>query len=505
MAEGILVAGSDSQGIKWFTRCAAAVLFLLAVGLIMFDTLQGVGLVVASAAMVLLVVGEVLVRSQMAARRWVVDTGSGLRWTGGPSEVQVEDTQVIAVRMAYRRKHAAGILKHVDRDFQVWTQGEDEPLRMKNRIDAGMSDPLAAMIDRICNDLKARAAAGLADGQPLSGNDWSLQAAELTIRQGRALQTVPFAEIDKVGQFDDRLCIWRRGSDEPVARIDPASKNAPILSMLLNEWTTHQQEKSIAEIRPDRTAEPADDPSKLGRLLFERRKRRMAVYLCIGALIAFWIGLVVLSGAQVDLVGVSLMAGAAAMAFASWGSFLFVFRCHEQGLYRKWGKWDLRVPYSEMTEFSYSAMRHFHNGAYAGTRFTMKFVAPRGTIRYSAMINTPDEELENLRDHIAKVIAGRMLCQLKEGRPVAWTPDMTFLPEGLQFRRTKAFGIANQPPQVIPFDQIRGVDMKQGVFYLWSRTAPKPIIFKPISTPNFFPGFFVILTKLPPTDAKPAG
>ena len=55
--------------------------------------------------------------ARVAARRWVVDTGSGLRSIGEPAEISVEDRQVTAVRLAYRHKYAAGIRKHTTGDF----------------------------------------------------------------------------------------------------------------------------------------------------------------------------------------------------------------------------------------------------------------------------------------------------------------------------------------------------------------------------------------------------
>ena len=112
------------------------------------------------------------------------------------------------------------------------------------------------------------------------------------------------------------------------------------------------------------------------------------------------------------------------------------------------------------------------------------------------MINSPDAELDNLRNFIAKIIAARMIGQLRAGDRVEWTTDMTFSREGLVFRRAATFGFGRKPLELLPYNQIRGVDMQAGFFYLWNQTEPKPIITKPVSTPNFFPGFYVILSVL---------
>ena len=142
----------------------------------------------------------------------------------------------------------------------------------------------------ICNDLKERAAAGLASGQPLTGDDWSLRPAELTLRQGRTLVAVPFREIDEVGLFDDKLCIWCKGQDEPAGAFAPGRETRPCSVVLLGEWVAHRQEAAAAQVPANGTAGPAaasPESSSLGKFLLERRKRKMAVYLGLAALIVF--------------------------------------------------------------------------------------------------------------------------------------------------------------------------------------------------------------------------
>ena len=107
-----------------------------------------------------------------------------------------------------------------------------------------------------------------------------------------------------------------------------------------------------------------------------------------------------------------------------------------------------------------------------------------------------DADLDDLRDHIAKMIAHRMLSELRAGRPVPWTSDVVFLPQGLQFRRPKMLGLASGPVEILPYEQIRGVNLDEGVFHLFSKAEAKPVISKPVGTANFFPGYFVVLTLL---------
>ena len=95
----------------------------------------------------------------------------------------------------------------------------DKPMCMTNRIAVNGDDPLAALITRVIEDLKQRTAAGLAGGATLEGEGWRLAAMQLSVARGRSVETLPFAEIDKVAVFDGKICLWRRGQDEPAARI----------------------------------------------------------------------------------------------------------------------------------------------------------------------------------------------------------------------------------------------------------------------------------------------
>src|SRR5271157_5246766 len=138
----------------------------------------------------------------------------------------------------------------------------------------------------------------------------------------------------------------------------------------------------------------------------------------------------------------------------------------------------------------------FYKGTYIGTRLGLTFRAPRGTIRYSAKVQNMDADLDELRDHIAKMIAARMIGDLRAGRSVPWMNDVVFLPQGLQFRRSKMLGLASGPVEVLPYEQIRGANLNAGVFCLYSKAETKPVISRPVGSANFFPGYFIVLALL---------
>jgi hypothetical protein len=298
------------------------------------------------------------------------------------------------------------------------------------------------------------------------------------------VETLPFVEIDKVAVFDDKICLWRRGQDEPAARISPDSKNASVLAALMSEWIEHQRECSSGP------PEATPGASGMGRLLFERRLNDPFITIVRYVLHFGLMGtIVLLVGHHVAPLCVVLLAE----FLLHWLYGRHSFRCYELGLVRRRGRSEFRLLYDEITEFTFSATPSYYRGAYIGTQLNLTSRAPRGTIRYAARVQNLDADLEYLRDHICKVIADRMLGDLQDGHTVPWTSDVVFLPQGLQFRRSKMFGLASGPVEILPYEQIRSANISEGVFLLYSEAEAKPVLSKPIGAANFFPGFFAVL------------
>ena len=300
------------------------------------------GVIVAGLAVCLLAGNEVHVTRQRAAERRVIDTGSGFRWLGGFTDIEVQDSQVIAVRIKRTSKFSAGVVRR----FEAWTAESDKPMCMTNRISVDGEDPLAALIARVTEDLKQRTAASLASGAMLEGEGWRLAAMQLSITRGRLVDTLPFSEIDKVGIFDGKICIWQRGRDEPSAKIRPDSKNASVLALLLTEWIEHQREASAGQ--PEQTP----GSSGLGRLLFERRMIDSSLN---NVRFALHLGL---AGSVILLFG-HHFAPVCAIALAETAlNVIFgrcFLRCYEFGLSRRRRGNEFRLSYNEITEMTYAA------------------------------------------------------------------------------------------------------------------------------------------------------
>ncbi len=491
VAAGIPVNDQENGWRKHFFRLLGVFAFMGGIALAALVPDGGLpGIILSGLAIFLLVVNEVQIVRQKAAQRWVLDTGSGFRWLGGPTDVEVSDSQVVAVRIKRTSKFSAGILKGTVRRFEVWTADGDKPMCMTNRIVVNGVDPLAALIVRVIEDLKQRTAAGLAEGATLEGDGWRLAAMQLLVARGRVVETLPFAEIDKVAIFDGKICLWRRGQDEPAAKISPDSKNASVLASLLSQWIDHQREACGGQ--PAATS----GASGMGRLLFERRTNDG---LWVGALFAAFgavTGTVILFDRDLMPLGVAILIAAVVSLLLGIFFGRHCFRCYELGLTRRRGRDEFRLRYDEITEFTYVATRMFYKGTYIGTRLGLTFRASRGTIRYSAKVQNMDADLDQLRNQIAKRIATGMLGDLRAGRTVPWMNDVVFLPQGLQFRRSKMLGLASGPLEVLPYEQIRVANLNSGVFCLYSKADAKPVISRPVGSTNFFPGYFAVMALL---------
>ena len=76
---------------------------------------------------------------------------------------------------------------------------------------------------------------------------------------------------------------------------------------------------------------------------------------------------------------------------------------------------------------------------------------------------------------------------LESGVSVAWTPGVTFMPQGIH-RAKKVFS----KEVFLPYDKIIGFNMQQGTFHIFAQGSDKPILSMTSSERNFFPGMFLV-------------
>ena len=496
----------------WFVGLVAAAVCLLAVGGLLFAVKHEAALAVSMAGAI---AGFSACMSAVviARSRFLVEVSSdGFLVRDRLGEREFTDEQVIYASLSSRPNYVNGVLNATNRTFDVWADGAAGPERIKliNRLALGARDPLATFIERVQLRLYERARANLAAGQPFEGEGWTLHQDELLVHARRETCGVQFDALAAADIFDNHVCVWKNGQDEPVLRIPVSSANTRILLRLLQE--------RIAK-RPDGAVQPAGD--QLGRILFERKPGRLT-----GALLwLFPLAGLILVVVMVVLLAVFnagppvLLGGLPAcflvlMLWVLFASHAVEFRAHEHGVRRKWLFRTQQLKYADVDVFTYSAVRQYVKGVYSGTNFTLTFVSQAPgtrqgkmqnklqTLTYSKHLRNADEGLDHVRDHVSELIAHRMAQQLAGGSAVVWTHGLRFLPEGLEYCSKRLFG--RKPPVMIPYSQIHGYDADGGTFHLWIYGKKKPVVKESVGQPNFFPGY-LLLARLLLARSAPAG
>ena len=150
--------------------------------------------------------------------------------------------------------------------------------------------------------------------------------------------------------------------------------------------------------------------------------------------------------------------------------------------------------FADVGSFTYSATRHYHNGAYVGTFINLKFEPlPECDVRpiaYNTSVMGEDASLEELRDFISRAIAARMADRIAAGQPVKWTNNLTFLPNGLEYRRGGLLG--RKAAEMLLYCDYHGYGLDHGTFSVYRKGAKKAVMTESASAPNFFPGFYLL-------------
>lgn len=248
----------------------------------------------------------------------------------------------------------------------------------------------------------------------------------------------------------------------------------------------------------------ADESGPLGRVLIERESwsagRRLQSLLVPPLAFVGVFYLVVVPDPNLPF-GLSFIVGA--VLCYVWGRMsIGVFRCCEQGVQHT-GRFGVReLRWTEIGTFTYSAARVYRTDndmgkyvdTYQWTRLALRFSplpeVGGGAISYSDQSRQEDSDLNGLRDFVAGQIGTCMAARLAEGEVVPWTPNLTFTPEGIEFRPRGLLG--RKEFELLPYADFAGHEMALGVLYLFRRGEEKPIMSEVSSAPNFFPGHFLL-------------
>jgi hypothetical protein len=500
MTQRILVRGELSNWVH-------AVRVLAALGLMVGVVLGLAGLVwcwiVAAGSGILWLILEGMAWQARRVRTWLTLHGDGIEVETRGGHRAIHDSQISAVALETKKNLNNGELSSVTRKFTLWVEDQPEPVRMENTIKTNRVDPLAGLIQRLLDRLKQRMEQDLARGGTASGEGWHLSRAALTVGRTPDDQQFPLGEVTAIESAGGQMCVWRRGSDTAVARLPLSARNVYLLPL-------------VAQPYLPRTSEGAGsaDSAGLGRALFERRPNRgVVITLCIAGIMMAAVGAALLATSIAKLnasegalvAGLILFGLGPVLGFLGWWLAFTSFRCHERGVWKGSPLGQQTLRYTDVSSFQYSAVRHYHNGVYTGTHLSMRFrpITPdRGpAIKYNTTTHGDDDDLDNLRDVISRAIAVRMADQVHAQQTVRWTSNLQFLPTGISYRPSGLLG--RKEPQLLPFADYGGYDLKQGVFYLFARGNKQYVTTEQASAENFYPGFFLLLMLLhQPTEAE---
>ena len=76
---------------------------------------------------------------------------------------------------------------------------------------------------------------------------------------------------------------------------------------------------------------------------------------------------------------------------------------------------------------------------------------------------------------------------------------MTLQPDGIEFVPQGFLG--RKERQFLPYGDIAGFEVKEGVFHLFAAGQSKPIMREQTSQPNFYPGFFLLSSMFEQSDS----
>lgn len=499
MAERILVRGELSN---WFHAGRVGSIVAVIFGVIVALAAAPWGWAFTAGGALLSLCLESVAWRARRSRTWLTLHPDGIEVEGPTGHRAVHDSQVSAVALQVKKNLTNGELSSITRKFTIWAEDRPEPIGMENRLKVGKVDPLSDLIQRLLDRLQTRMEQDLARGGTASGDDWHLSRSALTIGRSPREQQMPLGEVAAVESHDGQMCVWRRGVDEAVAKLPLSGRNVYLLPSLIKPYQSPNSESSTI----------ATAGSGLGRVLFERRAGHGTVLgLAIGGISLIAVGVALLFGFQrrpADegaIVGSLLMlgGGVALGGLAVWLANT-IFRCHELGVWRKTPLGQRSLRYADVGRYQYSAIRHYHNGAYIGTQVTMRFVPlpeiGAKPMKYTARTKGEDDDLDRLRDSISHLIALRLARQFQSGQSVPWTANLEFTADGIRYRAQKWF--RRQPPLLLSYADYGGYDLKGAVFYLFARGQKQAVLTEQAASENFYPGFFLLQMLLHQTTSE---
>jgi hypothetical protein len=539
--------------LDWILVCAGIVVFFA--GLLILVFLQPpIAWTSINQTVPVVIVGTTIMLLRMLmiwrTRHWFSADDDGFVLTTYRGKRFISDDEITDIAMTEHQ--LAGITKRSVR-IAFRTNGRADSFAFEQFVLVEkIDDSLGNSLQRALENLVVRAREEIDQGETLSGTAWTLTREQMTIKTGVVSRIIPLVEIVSVDWIDNAVCVWAEGEAVPVLKASGNQRGSKVLFRVLGdmialrktaeplavkdpgyevvETPEHAEPKDAAgAVSPEwnptsevpfpalGTPKPTELPggaseAALGRLLFSRQavtERQVAnaeLFAIVGAVVG--LGLLVYGvfdkwqserGRAAVIFGPLLVVITVLIWWSVWRRSGWVFHCYTNGVCKSTDHGTATLMYSDVGAFTFSGVRHFINGGYAGTSVKLLFEPLAGVggepISYEGEFRFNDVELDKLRDFISKKIAIHMLGRLRQGQPVKWTGQLAFTAEGLAIVREGGSGKG----RVVPYNEVAHHEFKDGVFFLHSKTDFGRPIKELVSQQNFFPGFYLLLLLTTPT------
>lgn len=405
------------------------------------------------------------------------------------------------------------------------------------------TDPFARLFDRLADGIAEHAERRVREGGWLTGTGWSLTSDALTIDETQfqiiippafdpTKRVIPLTQLKGVRVTEDTLSLIF-GDDEEYLCAPFRGPNAGVMERVLarllaapeqpasppaSGWEYADAENgpestSVATATPeDRQPTVAPTPGTehpLGRPLFSLGADTnynpiaglagpttvvyggFGIVLCAMAVIWYTFS----RGNPQTLWGLAVGGGCLAAAVLAEVYRRRIrrspqMRFYSNGVsYARPGQKVIELRHDQIEEFTYAATNHLVNGEFTFTETKLRFVGWNGTViahtERSALEENP--HLDEIRDEVARQVAGAMRRRLDAGLTVQWTGRVSFEPDGVCYSP----GSKSDDP-LIDWDDVLLVNTKPGRFVLMSRRTSRQVTHLATSDANFFPGFFLI-------------
>jgi hypothetical protein len=341
-------------------------------------------------------------------------------------------------------------------------------------------DVVGAALSALARGAAQAAEMRVATGGGLRGAGWSLDGKGL--RAGRR-PPAPLAEVSGVGIHQQSVTVWRGEESEAFLTVPAGSPNARVLHALIARRLEGQPE------RPTRG---------MGRLLFQK-----AQSLITAGAIALLGSLTLVAGLMAGedevkvicgILGLVMIVGAAVAGRRR-------FQAFEMGLVRRTLFRERTVLYADVERLTYVATRHYYNGAYTGTSLSITCGTAHGRLTFTTRVHGQENDLEGLRDHMARIVARKLHGRLQQEAEVPWCDGVKISRAGLRFRRRKMIGRGEEVFR--PWSELR-FSIQEGFLHLFEPDQKTSTASFPCAAENFYPGLVLFETLPAEAAAHPA-